>query len=112
MAGLKRLPSASLIETLVALTIIMTLFGISVSIFLSINKVNDLKGIKASMLLQAYINETTSVLSTSEAEKEVDGFLLKRQVKLNNSNSVHYVFSVYTMSGTFVKRLEKVILKQ
>ena len=107
-----RLKAATLIETIVALVIILVIFGI-VTTFLVQISVNSfsLQHIKASQLVNIYANKTAEEKSFFDEQIEQDNLIIKRQIitDYSNPNLVHLKFMVYERGGKLVLLKQKLI---
>jgi outer membrane PBP1 activator LpoA protein len=80
----KRYPAATLVETIVALVIILALFGIASTVLIQTNKVSySTKKIKADYFIDQFARETDQQKSFSDNQIEMDLFTIKKKIDEN-----------------------------
>jgi Tfp pilus assembly protein PilE len=76
-----KLKGNTIIETIVALTIILIMFGIATTLFVETIKEQDsLKTMKARGILQLYVNRTVSEKHYYNSSEKVNDFILEREI--------------------------------
>lgn len=84
MAAIKvrKIAAATIIETMVAMTILLVLFGMAITLLVQVTLAgNSGKKIKAEQLLSDWAVKTKQDQQYVDEEITADGFLLKRTVK-------------------------------
>src|SRR5688500_580384 len=77
----KRLPGATIVETIVAMVIILVLFGMATTIFVQVSRHSfSMKRQQAADLINAYSLATGEERSFVNEEISKDGFVLKKEV--------------------------------
>lgn len=90
-----RLKAESLFETIVALVIILTLFGIATTLFVRVESSTvSMKKMSAEQVLRAYAETTRREHQFFDSQEMIDSFTVKRQVvamdQYSNLWRVHY----------------------
>ena len=101
----KRLPSATLVETIVALVLIMLIFGIATTVLIQTNKSSfSSKKIKADNFIDQYAAETDVEKSFFDDQKEVSSFTIQKKIEENKSGQkvVFIKFSVIDYNGKLI----------
>lgn len=100
MAGIRnyRITSATILETLVAMVILLTLFGIATTIFVQVTgSTYSVNKMAARYALDRYIAQTAELKTYFNEEFEEVGIHINKQVEVYNKgdNMVKIIFSVY-----------------
>jgi len=76
-----RLQAATILETMVALSILLVIFGIAVTLFIRVGAESmSLKKLEAAPLLKDFSEDTRRQGEFVDGERRIDGFTLKRRV--------------------------------
>jgi hypothetical protein len=76
-----RLPASSILETVIALVIIMTIFGIATVLFVRVTASSgSVKMLIADQLLKEYAERTERRQQFFDSEDRIDGYELRRKV--------------------------------
>ena len=94
--------SATLVETIVALSVSLVIFGITVAIFLQVTASSpSMQRLKAQSLLETYILRTETNKEFFDEERESQGMRIRREIvnPQNNGIPVKIKFSITADNG-------------
>ena len=100
-----RLGSATLVETIIALVIILVIFAITAVVLIQTNSTSfSIKKLKAAQLIDQFADETGKDKSFFSDEKVVDLFKLQKKVEENSFKEKVVVvkFSVIDNNGKLI----------
>jgi len=103
---IKRVQSATLVETIVALVIILLLTGITVTIFVQITSTGySSQKLKADLLLSYYSTETKDKKAFFDEEYRDGGFIIKKEITEGDyaKNIIWVKLSVYNQNSQLIK---------
>ncbi|HRO44817.1 hypothetical protein [Agriterribacter sp.] len=100
MAGIKffRLTAATILETLVAMVILLTLFGIATTVFIQVTgSTYAVNKMATRYTLNRYIVQTAELKTYFNEEFEEAGIRINKQVEVydKGDNMVKIIFTVY-----------------
>jgi type II secretory pathway pseudopilin PulG len=104
----------TIIETVIALTIILIVFGIATTLFVETIKEQDsIKTIKATGVLQAYANRTISEKDFFNSSEQDNEFILKREITDTSAfiNLIRIHFSILDTSQKMVNEWDQLVSK-
>jgi hypothetical protein len=100
-----RLSAATLVETIIALVIIMAVFGITAIVLIQTNTTSfSVKKIKADNFINQFANETEYAKSFFDDQKELGSFIVQKKIEENRFDlSVEFIkFSVFDRNGKLI----------
>jgi hypothetical protein len=112
MGRIKKVKGATLIETIVAMVIILVVFVISSMVFVQIAQSSSPLNIKAKKMMEVYIEETTSSQIFTDEEISRGEFLFKRQIIENNGRNVKCNFAAYNKNHQLIGQQQRILLLQ
>lgn len=112
MGRIRKVKAATLIETIVAMVIILVVFAISLMTFVQIAQSSSPLHIKAKKLIEIYIEETISSQSFTDGEMSREVLLFKRQVIENNGHIVKCNFAVFDKNQQLISQQQRIFLTQ
>jgi len=110
-----KLSSATLVETIVALVIVLVLTGITVTIFVQVTTTGySSQMAKADALLSNHISAQQATNVFDDEEFHSNGMILKKEViKMeDNDKFVRVKLSVYDLANNLIKSQDIICLKE
>ena len=110
----KKIKAATLIETIVALTVSLVVFGITAALFVQVTSGSrGLPELKVESAINTYISETEQGKEYFDSEKVEDKLQLRRQLIIVTPSAkfVQINFSVSDMQGRTLLTLKKIFLR-
>lgn len=107
-----RVRSNTIIETIVALTILSIVFGIATTFFVRLTKGTDsLQKIKAKSILRLYADRTVANKEFFDATEQVNGLLVMREIgdTTGAGNLIRIHFSVMDSSQVLLSEWNQLI---
>lgn len=110
----KRLQAATILETMVALSILLVIFGIAITVFIRVGSGSlSLKKLEAAQVLKDYSEDTRLQGAFVDGDRRVDGFTLKRQVTgiqdIPKFCRIHYY--IYDRDGHLLLDWQQLVLE-
>ena len=108
------LKSSTIIETIIALTIILIIFGIATTLFANImNSTDSIKKIKAKNILESYAYQTVEEKLFFDSNEQVDEFIINRSIiDVTNSNNILKIhFSISTDQKLLICEWDQLVIK-
>ena len=100
-----RFSAATLVETIVALVIIMTVFGIAATVLIQTNTTSfSTKKIKADNFIEQFARETVSEKSFFDDQKDLNLFTLQKKIEENrfDQETIFVKFSAFDKNGKLI----------
>jgi Tfp pilus assembly protein PilV len=105
---LKRIKSVTLIETIIAMVIIVTVTALTTLIFVQVmGSGNSMSRLKAIMLCEKYLNLTQEQQLFFDEDLKEEGYVVQKRVAADDNNS-----RVLTITITVNDKLNRIIKKQ
>ncbi|HXB10135.1 MAG TPA: hypothetical protein VNW04_23590 [Puia sp.] len=119
MGALKKyspgLKAATILETMVALVILVVIFGIAITLFIRVGAGPvSLKRVQAEQLLNDFSNTTRRQGEFVDADRRVNGYTLRRRVTAMDDHHtlwrIHYY--IYDRDGQLLLEWQQLVLER